>query len=96
MKTSPRRYLGKQIACITLWPVLMVAQSSDVAQNLSACKNGWVSCDHSKLTQTESDAVTVTDHQREVSNCRNHFSSCDHSKLTGETYRTGSCCLGRR
>ena len=83
MKTSTRRYLGAQIACITLWPVLVIAQSSDLAQNLSACKNGWASCDRFKLTQTESEAVAVTSHQREVSNCRNNFSSCDHSKLTG-------------
>ena len=54
MRTSLRRYLGTQIACITLWPVLVIAQSTDLAQNLSACKNGWASCDRSKLTRTES------------------------------------------
>lgn len=83
MRTSLRRYLGTQIACITLWPVLVIAQSTDLAQNLSACKNGWASCDRSKLTRTESDAVAVASHQREVSKCRDNFSSCDRSKLTG-------------
>ena len=36
---------------------LMSAQSPDRAQNLFACKNGFDSCDHSVLTQTDKNEV---------------------------------------
>jgi hypothetical protein len=34
MKISLRRYLGAQIACITSWPVLLIAQSSDLKHDI--------------------------------------------------------------
>ncbi len=40
-------------ACFGFWPILLVAQSSDATQNLADCKNGWESCDRSKLSQSE-------------------------------------------
>jgi hypothetical protein len=34
MKISLRRYLGAQIACITSWPALLIAQSSDLKHDI--------------------------------------------------------------
>ncbi len=38
---------------------LMSAQSPDHEQNLYACKNGFDSCDHSVLTQTDKNEVPL-------------------------------------
>jgi hypothetical protein len=35
----------------------MFAQSMDPSLNLEACKNGWASCDRSRLTQMEAAEV---------------------------------------
>jgi hypothetical protein len=69
-------------ACFGFWPILLVAQPSDATQNLADCKNGWESCDRSKLNKSEFADVAHAEHRREVSNCRNSFQSCDRSKLT--------------
>ena len=46
------KYLSAQVACLGLYlpPILAFAQSSDVAQNLDACKTGRESRDRSKLS----------------------------------------------
>ena len=44
MRTTFRRFLLAQ-ACLSLWPILLLAQSSDLSQNLEACKAGREPCD---------------------------------------------------
>jgi hypothetical protein len=82
MRVTLRKCLWAQVACLSLWPVLALAQSSDLAQNLADCKNGRETCDRSKLNQSESADVALAGHGRNVSNCRNGYDFCDHSKLT--------------
>jgi hypothetical protein len=82
MKVSLRKCLWVQVACLSLWPILLFAQSPDLAQNLADCKNGWETCDRSKLSPSESDAVALARHGRNVSNCRNGYNPCDRLKLT--------------
>src|SRR6267142_3825473 len=69
-------------ACLSLLPIALFAQSSDLAQNLVDCKNGRETCDRSKLSQSESADVARANHARNVSNCRSGFAACDHSQLT--------------
>jgi hypothetical protein len=83
MKVTMQTLLWALVACLSLWPILVFAQSSDVARDLEACKNGRATCDRSKLAQSESAEVAVTEHARAVSNCRNRLKSCDPWKLTG-------------
>ena len=66
MKNNLRKYLQMQAASLSLLSVLVFAQPSDLAENLAACKNGRDSCDRSKLTQSESVALTLADHARNV------------------------------
>src|SRR6478735_651678 len=75
-------YLWVPIACLCLWPVCLSAQSSDIAQNLADCKNGWGTCDRSRLSESESAEVALSEHRRDVANCRNGYDSCDRSKLS--------------
>jgi hypothetical protein len=82
MKINRSKYLWAQVACLSLWPVLLCAQSSDLAQNLADCKNGWESCDRSRLSESESADVARFEHRRNVASCRNGYDSCDRSKLT--------------
>ena len=82
MKVSWQKCLWAQVVCLSLWPVLLLAQSSNVAQNLEACKIGREACDRSKLSQAELREVALAGHGRNVVNCRNGYDSCDHSKLT--------------
>jgi hypothetical protein len=82
MKVSLWKYLWTQVACLSILPILLFAQSPDLAENLKNCKKGRVACDRSKLTQSESADVAFADHQRIVANCRDRFDPCDHSKLT--------------
>jgi len=42
-----------QAVCFSFWPILVFAQSSDLTQNLADCKNGWESCERSKLSESE-------------------------------------------
>lgn len=48
MKINLSKYRWAQLACLSLWPILLCAQSSDLAQNLADCKSGWESCDRSR------------------------------------------------
>jgi len=82
MKVRISKYFWVQIACTSLWPVLLFAQSSDLVKNLEDCKYGVDTCDRSRLTPSQSAAVDLTRHGRNVSDCRNGYDSCDHSKLT--------------
>src|SRR5438874_6694822 len=82
MKVSLRKCLLVQVACLGLWPILLFAQSPDLAQNLADCRNGRETCDPSKLSPSQSADVALAGHGRNVSNCRNGYDSCDHSKLT--------------
>jgi hypothetical protein len=59
MKVNLRQRPWVQVACLSLWPILLFAQSSDLAQNLADCKNGREACDRSKLTPSQSDAVAL-------------------------------------
>jgi hypothetical protein len=79
MKINPSKYRWAQIACLSLWPILMCGQSSDRAQNLADCKNGMESCDRSRFELTD---VAHSQHVQNVTNCRNGYDSCDRSKLT--------------
>jgi hypothetical protein len=82
MKVRMSKYLWAQVACLSLWPIFLFAQSSDLAHNLATCTNGEKTCDRSKLSPSEADAVVLAGHGRNVSDCRNGYDSCDHSKLT--------------
>src|SRR5438477_2673119 len=82
MRIYPSKYLLVPVACMSLWPIILFADPSDRAQNLADCKSGWETCDRSKLSQSESADVALSDHRRDVANCRNGYDSCDHSKLT--------------
>jgi len=63
MKINLSKYRWAQVACLSLLPILVCAQSSDLAQNLADCVNGWQSCDHSKLSVSESADVAVAEHR---------------------------------
>src|SRR5437867_850645 len=82
MKVTLSRTLWAQVACLSLWPVLLSAGTPDPTGNLLACKKGWPSCDRSRLTLSEVTEVAVADRARNVWNCRNGMNSCDRSKLT--------------
>src|SRR5438876_1862600 len=82
MKVSLRKCLLVQVACLGLWPILLFAQSPDLAQNLVDCRNGRETCDPSKLSPSQSADVALAGHGRNVSNCRNGYDSCDRLKLT--------------
>jgi hypothetical protein len=82
VKFSLLKRFGVLSACFGFWTILLVAQSSDATQNLADCKNGWESCDRSRLSQSEFADVARAEHHRDVSNCRNSFQSLDRSKLT--------------
>src|ERR1700747_2374047 len=81
MKDSLSKYWAL-VACLSLWPIALFAQSSYLEQNLTDCKNGRETCNRSKLSQSESADVALASHRRNVSNCRSGFAACDHSKLT--------------
>ena len=49
MKVSLRKRFGVPLACLTFWPILALAQSADVGQNLEDCKAGRDTCDRSRL-----------------------------------------------
>ena len=70
MKVSLRKCLLVQVACLGLWPILLFAQSPDLAQNLVDCRNGREICDPSKLSPSQSADVALAGHGRNVSNCR--------------------------
>lgn len=76
------KYGWAQLALVSLWPILVCAQSSDLA-HFGDCKNGLETCDRSNLTQSELPDVAFAAHQRNVSDCRNGYATCDRSKLTG-------------
>jgi len=40
MKMSVRKYRWAQLVLLSIWPILLRAQSTDGAQNLADCKNG--------------------------------------------------------
>jgi hypothetical protein len=81
MRTTFRRFLLAH-ACLSLWPILLLAQSSDLSQNLEACKAGREPCDQSKLSPAQMTDVTSARHGRNIVNCRNGYDTCDRSKLT--------------
>jgi hypothetical protein len=74
--------LGRSLVLLSIWPILLRAQSTDGAQNLADCKNGVEICDRSKLSQSELTDVALAAHRRNVSDCRNGYVACDHSKLS--------------
>ena len=78
-----RTQVAVLLACVSFWQVsLLAAQTRDHDDNLSACKDGWPSCDHSKLSPAEARQVAVAERQHNVSDCRDGRPSCDASKLT--------------
>src|SRR5207302_8340872 len=77
-----RKCLRVQAVWLSLCPLFPFAQSSNLAQNLEACKSGSDSCDQSKLSAAQLTDVALAGHGRNVVNCRNGYDSCDHSKLT--------------
>lgn len=81
MRVSLRKCFWAQVACLSLWPVLALAQSSDLFQNLEACKDGREACDHSQLSHSQSADLALAVHRRNVSNCRKGYDSCDHANL---------------
>ena len=82
MNVTLRRCLWAEVACLTLGPVLLFAQPSDLAQNLADCKSGRDACDRSRLSQSELVEVALARHEHNVSDCRNGYDSCDRSKLS--------------
>src|SRR5579872_1937257 len=82
MKARLHQILRTPLVCLSLWPVLAFAQSSDLSQNLEACKSGSEACDQSRLSAEQLADVALARHARNVANCRNGRDSCDHSQLT--------------
>ena len=80
MKVTLRKFLWT--AGFSLWPILSLAQSSDLVQNLADCKSARETCDRARLSPKELAEVTLAQHARNVSQCRNGYDSCDHSKLS--------------
>ena len=76
------KYRWALVACLTLWPVLALAQSANLPQNLAACKDGSESCDPSKLSAAQLTEVARAAHVRNVAKCRDGYASCDRSKLS--------------
>src|ERR1700688_1161205 len=83
MNISLRKFLRAQLACLSLFPPLAGAQSTDASRNLDECRAGRSTCDHSRLNQSESADVALALHTRNVVNCRAGFDSCDRSNLSG-------------
>jgi hypothetical protein len=82
VKSTLRKCFGALVACLSLWPILAFAQSSDLAQNVAECKAGRDTCDRSKLSQSEATDVALAAHFRNVVNCRNGYDPWERSKLT--------------
>src|SRR6266487_2148165 len=70
------------VAWLSLLPVSLLAGTPDPAANLSACRNGWPSCEYGELTPAEAREVTLAERQRNLSNCRNGWEGCERSKLS--------------
>lgn len=51
-------------------------------RNVENCKNGWSSCDQSKLTGAEAKDAKLAEHRRNVENCVDGLEPCDRSTLT--------------
>jgi hypothetical protein len=54
------------LAGLSLFPALLLAGTPDPAANLSACKNGWPSCDRSRLTLSGVTEVAIAKHARKL------------------------------
>lgn len=102
MKIPTRMVLYFLVGCLSFWQAPLLGQSSDHDNNLLACRNGWVSCDHAAFTEAESREVADNMHQRNVADCRMGMSSCDTSRLTAaeaislavaEHQRNASACI---
>ena len=87
---------GVLSACFGFWPILLVAQSSDLTQNLADCNNGMTSCDHSRLSQSEAGESSLAQHRRNLENCQDGFGDCDRSKLTQTELGTVDLSLRER
>ena len=61
---------------------LALGGTPDPAANLFACRNGWPSCDRSRLTLPEMTELALAERARNVSNCRSGLSPCEQRKLT--------------
>src|SRR5260370_23355658 len=82
MKLTNQRLLLAVLGCLSLPCLLASAQATDRDQNLSACKNGWGTCDRSLLTPPEAMEVAAAYHRRHLPHCRNGWASRDPSHLT--------------
>ena len=83
MKINLRKHICAQIVCLSLWPVLLFAQSADLDKGPAVCKSGTEVCEQSKMIQVQPQSKAGTaDHQYNVAACRNGWGSCDRSKLT--------------
>ena len=92
MKLNLRKHIWIRVACLSLWPALALAQSSDLARNLDACKAGRdtcnrpelraSACDYSKLTPSESKVLADSEHKGNYASCVKGYSYCDRSRLT--------------
>jgi hypothetical protein len=63
-------------------PETVAVALADHKRNLADCRMGAASCDRSKLTPAEDNALTVVWHQHNVSDCMEGWGACDRSKLT--------------
>jgi hypothetical protein len=70
------------VAWLSLLPVSSFAGTADLAANLSACKNGWISCQRSRLTLAKVTEVTLAGRARNLTACLNRRGYCDRSRLT--------------
>jgi hypothetical protein len=75
MKVSLWKSRSAQVACLSLWPILLFAQAPDLAQSLDDCKNDLESCPRARLSEAESADVAHLEHRRNLSNCRNGYNS---------------------
>ena len=56
--------------------------SSDLRRNLSACMNGYLSCNKNLLTEQEREQVHASDLRRNLNACMNGYLSCNKNLLT--------------
>src|ERR671925_1453810 len=82
MKIPTARSLLFLSVCALLGQLSAFAQTSQPDSNFSACKNGWASCDPSRLTDSQAGEVALAERRRNLTDCRTTWKSCDHSQLS--------------
>jgi hypothetical protein len=84
-----------QVACLSLTPGLLFAETPARYLNLAACMSGRPSCQRSRLTLTEMGEVAAARLARNVASCSTG-ASCDHTKLNKAEEAAVAVALSQR